>query len=682
MVIPMLDGPEWLLRALFFSALLGFPLAVVLAWFYELTPEGIRAATEVGEGVRFTGRKIDFLIIGLLVVAVGFLVVDDVDLPETERSIAVLPFDNRSAGDEDAAFFAEGIHDDLIILLSKLSDIRVISRKSVERFTDTNQDIQQIAKTLGVTSILEGGVRVAGDRVRINVQLIETTTDTDLWAEVYDRELTATNIFGIQSEVALNIVNSLKATLSPDERQRLAVVPTQNLQAYEAYLLGKQEMARRTEASLQAAIEQFQRATELDPDFALAYVGLADSYAVQENWGYVSSETVRPIIRAAATKALELDDQLGEAYVSLASVYEMQGDFAAAETAYIRAIELNPGYATAHSWYGLLLRWRMGRNEEAVQQAEQALILDPLSPVLRMAYGDVLFAVGRFDDAMSQYRRSIELDPAFGGSHKMLADLYLYAYGQTLDALESYRNAVAVEPDPDWIGDIGGVYLVLGDIAAAEKWTEQARLTDPENIFVNRHLALLNYYRGLDDPAQGFARKYLEGPIDAYTPYMLFILRNGDLGAGRYDDIRLRYKQIYPALAEEEPVIHRSNYRAAIDLSVVLERMGETERSQQLLEKSLLAIRNMPRLGLFGYGSAEAEIYALQGRSGEALSALRSAVEDGWWRHWFFWTELNPNLDSIRDEPEYGAIIAKLESDMAVELARVRAGETSRQSAP
>jgi tetratricopeptide (TPR) repeat protein len=441
-------------------------------------------------------------------------------------------------------------------------------------------------------------------------------------------------------------------------------------------------MTRRTEASLQAAIEHFQRAIELDENFALAYVGLADSYAVQENWGYLSSEYVRPLIRAAATTALELDDQLGEAYVSLAAVNELDGNYAAAEAAYVQAIELNPGYATAHSWYGLFLRWCMGRNEEAVEQAEQALILDPLSAVLRMAYGDVLFAVGRFDDAMSQYRRSIELDPAFSGSHKMLADLYLYAYGQTVDALESYRNAVAVAPDPDWIGDIGGVYLVLGDIAAAEKWTEQARLTDPENIFVNRHLALLNYYRGLDDPAQGFARAYLEGPIDVYTPYMLFILRNGDLGEGRYDDIRLRYKRIFPALDEEEPVVHRSNYRAAIDLSVVLQRIGETQRSQQLLEKSLLAIHSMPRLGLFGYGSAEAEIYALQGKSAEALSALQSAVEGGWWRHWYFWTELNPNLDSIRDAPEYRAIIVKLESDMAVELARVRESDTSRQLTP
>jgi TolB-like protein len=639
-VIPVLDGPEWLLKALFFSALLGFPLAVILAWFYELTPEGIKADTdvEVGEGVRFTGRKIDFLIIGLLVLVVGFLIIDDFGGPEGDRSIAVLPFDNRSVGDEDAAFFADGIHDDLITLLSKLNDIRVISRTSVERFKHTNQSIQEIANTLGVTKVLEGGVRVAGDRVRINVQLIEATTETGLWAEAYDRELTATNIFGIQSEVALNIVSRLQATLSHDERQRLIVVPTQNLEAYEAYLLGKREMTRRTISSLQTAVEQFQRATELDADFALAYVGLADTYSVLHDWGYLSLEKARPLIRAAATKALELDSQLGEAYVSLAGLYEVEGEYAAAEAAYTRAIGLSPGYATAHSWYGLFLRWRMGRIEEAVQHAAHAVALDP--------------------------------------AHKMIADHYLYAYGRTNDALESYRYVVAIEENPPSVGDIGEVYLVLGDTAAAARWMEQAQLTDPDDLSVSKHLALLNYYRGKDDIAVDFALKGLEGPFYVHTSYMLFIVRNVDLRTGRHADARLRYEQFYPDLAEEDPVVHPSNYRAAIDLSVVLQRMGERQRSQLLLEKSLTAIRDMPRLGLFGYGSADAEIHALQGRSEEALSALRLAVEDGWWRYWYLWTELNPNLDSIRDEPEYGAIIARLESDMAIELARVQAGET------
>lgn len=678
-IVPLLQGPEWLLRALFFAALLGFPLTLILAWFYELTPEGVKtdAAADTGEGVRFTGRKVDFVIIGILVVAVGFLLVDDYILPEAdrERSIAVLPFDNQGTAGADAAFFATGIHDDLITLLSKLGDIRVISRQSVERFRNTNQSIEKIAKTLGVTTVLEGGVRVAGGKVRINVQLTDADTENNLWAEVYDRELTATNIFGIQSEVALNIVNRLQATLSSDERQRLAAVPTRNLEAYEAYLVGRQELTRRTADSLQAAVQQFRRATEMDPDFALAYVGLADAYFVLQDWGFLSLDEVRPKIKKAVNRALKLNSQLGEAYVSLAAIYEMEHDYEAADGAYRRAIELNPGYATAHSWYGLFLRWRMGKIDQAVKQAELALNVDPLSAILRMAYGDVLSAAGQFDSALSQYQRSIELDPNFGGAKKLIGDHYLYAYGQTLRALEAYRGAADVDPNPAWTGDIGEVYLQLGDTATAQAWIEQARLTDADNFGVNQHLALLNYYRGADDLATGFALKSLEGPFYVRTPYLLSILRNADLRAGRYADALRRYEEFYPALAAEEPLVHLSNFRAAIDLSVVLEKLGETQRSEHLLEQSLAAVAGMPRLGLFGYGSADAEIYALQGKPAEAVVALRLAVDDGWWQHWFLWTELNPNLDSIRDEPEYGAIIAKLESNMASELARVRASE-------
>ncbi len=673
-VVPMFDGPEWLLQALFIASVLGFPVAVLLAWFYELTPEGVKTADEVDvEAVPFTGRKLDFLIIGILLLAVGFLLVDDMASPPSTRSIAVLPFDNRSIGDEGAEFFAEGMHEDLITLLSKLRDIRVISRRSVDYFAASNHTTREIAETLGVGVILIGGVRVAGNRVRISVQLIDAESDSDIWAESYDRALTANNVFGIQSEVAVNIVNELQATLSSAERASLDVQPTQSLEAYEAYVLGKREMARRTEPAMREAIDYFQRAISIDPNFALAYVGLADSYAIQESWGYVASEIVGPLIRDSASYALELDSELGEAHVSMATYYETESDYAAAESAYLRAIELRPGYATAHSWYSLLLRWRLGRFEDAMEHSGQALLLDPLSPVLHMAYGDLLFAAGRFEEAMSEYEKSLDIDPAFGGSKKMLGDLYLFAYGQTTEALEWYRAAVAIDSDPDWVGDIAGIYMVLGDLTSANMWAEQARRTDPNNIFVNKHLALLYYYLGEDDRATSYARRFLEGPLDIYVPYMLFIRRNQDLGDERLTESRLMYEGEFPGLGADDPVVHKSNYRAAIDLAVVLSRLGESERSEQLLAKALTIVNDMPLLGLFGTGSAEAEIYAIRGRTDEALASLKAAVDSGWWRHWLFWTELNPNFDSIRGEAGYREIVGILEDKMVAERARVNA---------
>lgn len=207
-----------------------------------------------------------------------------------QKSIAVLPFQNRSANEENAAFFADGIHDELLTNLSGIKALKVISRTSVMNYRDTAKNLRQVGKELGVATILEGGVQRAGDRVRIMVQLIDAKTDRNLWAETYDRQLTATNLFIIQSEISLAIADALRANLLPIEQKRLASIPTENLAALETYFLGKQSAAKRTSVALAKAVEYFHQAIELDPDFALAYIGLADSYTLQDEHGNLSKK--------------------------------------------------------------------------------------------------------------------------------------------------------------------------------------------------------------------------------------------------------------------------------------------------------------------------------------------------------------------------------------------------------
>ena len=227
-------------------------------------------------------------------------------------SIAVLPFDNRSAKADDA-FFVDGIHDDILTQLSKVSALKVISRTSVERFRDTTLPTRVIAEQLGATQILEGGVQRAGQRVRINVQLIDAATDTHLWAESYDRELTAESIFAIQTEVAAAISDALQATLTPAERKRVSAVPTRNLAAWEALQLGRQRMAHRTSAGLAESEKFMQRATELDPDFALAHVGLADALMLRRMYAGLPRDSGLARVDAAIGRALQLDPDLAEA---------------------------------------------------------------------------------------------------------------------------------------------------------------------------------------------------------------------------------------------------------------------------------------------------------------------------------------------------------------------------------
>ncbi len=322
---PILKLPDWSVTLVTVLVLIGFPLALIVAWAFELTPEGLKREAEVDRTdstTHVTGRKLDFAIIGLLAIAVVYFAVDKfvfqaeqektevtTESVEREKSIAVLPFDNISPNPEDA-YFADGIHDEILSQISKIRDLKVISRTSVMGYSGRSRPpLPEIAAALGVANILEGSVRLAGNQVRITTQLIEAKSDAHLWTETYDRELTATNIFSIQSNVANAVADALRATLSPEERGLLDTVPTENMAALEAYFLGKQRMEKRSSAALAEAVDDFNRAIELDPGFALAYVGLADSRLLQVIFSGLPRDEMIEKAQAAIDKALALDDR-------------------------------------------------------------------------------------------------------------------------------------------------------------------------------------------------------------------------------------------------------------------------------------------------------------------------------------------------------------------------------------
>ncbi len=299
LLLQTFGAPDWVLKTLLAFFLIGFPFAIFFAWAFELTPEGIKKEKDVDRSqsiTSHTGRKLDYAIITILALALGYFAWDKFgnppateaptgpvtaaaaerapaapDLP-TDKSIAVLPFENRSR-QEDDEYFTAGIHDDLLTQLAQISSLRVISRTSVEQFKGTTQSIHEIAQKLNVATVLEGGVQRAGNQVRINLQLIDAATDTHLWAQTFDRELTANNIFAIQSEIAAAVTDALRATLSPREKDRMASVPTENMAALEEYFKGRAEMDQRTLPAIESARTRFERARTLDAEFALAWAG-------------------------------------------------------------------------------------------------------------------------------------------------------------------------------------------------------------------------------------------------------------------------------------------------------------------------------------------------------------------------------------------------------------------------
>ena len=669
--------PEQIQQLATVALLIGLPIALVIAWYHGDRGQQRLSAPEL------TILTLLFLVGG----GIFWLYQRGGDTPTTARqpdvgaipeaatdsrpSIAVLPFENRSKLDDDA-FFVDGIHDDILMQLSKVSALKVISRTSVERFRKTELSVQQIAQQLGVRSILEGGVQRAGDRVRIHVQLIDANADAHLWAESYDRELTATNIFAIQSEVAAAIASALKAALTPEEQARAKAVPTQNLQAWEAYQLGQQRMERRASADLADAEQFFREAIELDPKFALAYVGLADTLTLQPAYSGAPRESTYRNAEKVVAEALELDPNLAEAWTSSALIAHIRQQYDRAESMYRRAIELNPNYAPARHWYSMVLG-DVGRLDEALAQIQRAAELDPFSGQIKENLGFALERQGSFREAEAVYRRAITIDPSRPGLYVSLAILNAYAFDRFADAVPVAQKAMELDPGSPVPSDaLAGLYFDLGDDNKFFETTAQAAKRWPDIPNIQLQLALVNLIRRDSAGAARHAQRALD--VARRHPWVLMILRNADLQHDRYDAALARYEKAYPELFAQGVLrMDRSNYTVAMDVALVLQERGESERADALLNGVARVIRTIPRMGAFGYGITDVQIHALRGQKAEANAALREAERAGWRQLWRYYRGFDPNLASIRNDPDFKAVFADIERDMARQRAELAA---------
>src|SRR4051812_13823675 len=446
-LLPTFEAPTWVMKAFVTFLGLGFVISVMISWAFEATPEGLKRTADVPPDMAaklptWSRRKFATFIIGVALIAAGLLAYQFVRQKSTtisgtdSKSIAVLPFDNLS-DDKQNAYFAEGVQDEILTRLAKVADLKVISRTSTQHFKSAPENLPQIAKQLGVMNILEGSVQKANDQVRVNVQLINATTDAHLWADIYDRKLT--DIFAVESDIARSIADTLQAKLSGAEETAIAKKPTENPEAYELYLKGRLFWNRRTEADLKKAAEYFQQAIDKDPAYALAYAGLADSYSTLA--GYINSPPKEVMERAfpPARRAIELDDSLAEAHTALGNALAADLQFAAAQVEFKRAFALNSNYASAHQWYGEILQ-SLGRYDEAIAEIRRAHDLDPLSLIINSVLASGFFSAGRYEEAWQQNRRTLELDPNFGVGYWVRAQL-LEQKGQFDEAIADYKKS-------------------------------------------------------------------------------------------------------------------------------------------------------------------------------------------------------------------------------------------------
>ena len=477
-VFPVFDVPNWVVRLLVLLIIVGLPIALVLAWMFEITPQGIKRTETADAMPGATQRKkhawIYVVVIGgLLSIGLFFLGRYTAQTPRQseeaggvipEKSIAVLPFDNLS-GDPDNAYFTEGVQDEILTRLAKVADLKVIARTSTQKFRSAPENLPEIAKQLGVMNILEGSVQKANDQVRVNVQLINALTYAHLWADTYDRRFT--DIFAVESEIAKNVADALQAKLTGSEKSSIVKAPTADPEAYELYLKGRFFWNKRSGADLRKAIGYFNQAIAKDPNYALAYAGLADSYLLLPNYGSASTQESVPPARAALKKALELDDSLAEAHASsgLLDTFECRLDRAISD--FERAIQLKPNYATAHHWL-MFGRLSLGHLDQAIEEGKRALKLDPLSPIINADFAWTYFCARRFDKAERQARKTLEIDPQFFLAHYYLGQVLQFK-GHLSEAIAEFQKAVDLNGDPDSLGMLGQAYARNGQKDEAQK---------------------------------------------------------------------------------------------------------------------------------------------------------------------------------------------------------------------
>jgi TolB-like protein/lipoprotein NlpI len=683
---------------------IGLIPTLVFSWAFELTPQGLIKDADVDRGRSSSprsGKRLDRLIMVLLAMALGYFAFDKFVLsPEreseiteqakqagaeqalekvrqdmwNEKSIAVLPFINRSELQEDE-FFTDGMHDELLTRLARIAALKVISRTSVMRYRDTEKSLPEIARELSVATVLEGGVQRVGNQVRINVQLINAHTDEHLWAEIFDRELTTDNLFAIQSEISMAIADALQATLSPEEAQRVDTVPTDSLPAFEAYLRGRQLMVLRDPEQLIQAIEEFNAAVELDPNFALAWVGVADSNTLYASYGPLSSEDSYPIREDAIARALAIEDDLGEAYASLGLLQAEKGLNEQSEASYRKSIELSPNYATAWQWYGNLLSRFPERLNERIDLSSKAAELDPKSSIIGLNLAGNLRYRGLYTMAERQYHKVIELNPGFILGNRTLTGFYTDELGRNDLAMDLVLKLEASSPDDMRnLNTKLRIFLELGNQAAAEAVLEQLKDLDSDHlltVYSDIEITLHKNNPAAARESLAWLSQISQDRLRA-NEYVGFV----ELVLGNKDRAREWYLVANPAWLDPDHQQDARNlhYNGCI-VSWILLNTGDEDLGQKYLDETTLFMdETLPALIEHADYYQPEVCYLTAGDTEKALQSIELQLAHNHLTGWSVFHRL-PMYDLIRHEPRYQAALQERERKLAVQSAIIEAWE-------
>ncbi|MFK8013449.1 MAG: tetratricopeptide repeat protein [Marinicellaceae bacterium] len=680
-------------RLLMAFVLLGLIPTVLFSWAFEMTPDGIKLDKDVertDENInheKITAKKLDYVTLFVLIL-VGCMSLwlhwsDDepektTQVSETfaaenvvskelinDKSLAILPFTNVASTEENEPFTI-GIHDDLITSLSKISALKVISRTSVLKYSSIEQPIHEIAKKLRVAHIVEGGVQRVGNLIRLNVKLVDAKTDDSLWAETYNIELTTTNIFEIQTEVSQKIANALEAQLTDDEVKSLGKKQTQNIDAYNAYLAGRQRLLIRSSQSLKEALELFEKATEIDPEYALAYVGQADAWGLLNAYSNVSKEEMLLNGEQLVKKALSLDPNLAEAYTSQANYFAEKREFDKAKEGFEKSLKLNPNYATTYHWYGNLVS-SQGDNERALSLYRKGVELDPISPVIQTNIGNILKEFKRYQEALDQYDRIIELEPEYPGAYRGKAEVYS-AMGKLDETIIWQLKSVELDPGNVYRKvDLASKYIDIGLDDLAEETINEIEDEFPDFTGVIYAKANLDMYRGnYQQAAARFEKALEESPQNfGYMGNLLFykmILKE-------YDEAIAGYLKMYPGEFGKEFSIQKNNIDSVINLIWLWQANKQEDKAKQLSLELKQFLSEYPELNSTFY---QAMLAAVDGEYQKSAELFFSEYKSGFSREFWKGDHL-PMLEEVTKLPFSQEISNLYEYELAQQRIRILA---------
>ncbi len=695
-LLPTFGATEGVFQVYVIIVLIGFFVAVVLAWIFEITPEGVKLDRDIDRHDRGDTRSkstMNYLIIGLLALALGVSITFNVtgirngdpavkEAVAEKPAIAVLPFTSLS-NEPDNAIFADGIHGDILTQLASIGSCKVISRTSVMEYRNTTKNVRQIGDELAVNSVLQGSVQRVGDNVRINVQLVDAKNDVNIWAQSYDRQLTAQNIFAIQSEISAAIASALETELTPAEQVRMAARPTADLRAYSAYVSGRDNLNLRRLEPLRRARENFEQAIEYDPEYAAAYAGLAESVLLLENNHQdLPREEAFEIARENLAKALELDPGLADAY-AVKGLLESKAwqqtrigrGNVEAEAAFRRAIELNPNHASAYMWFASL-RDGEERDDEAIELFQRSMELDPLGRVPYTNLPTLYAQRGKNDEAIRLWLEAMQIHPEWPIPRQFLAQ-HLAGLGR-FDESMAWRERAA-ELSGDQIPELFNIrmFVAFGDMDRAAELVKTLPEDHPFAKYVDGVLLLLDAdFRGALDFFSAMidsAERSDASQFPAGAAAQIAIL----LG-----DYKLAREFVFidePILREDTELrIDKFTIPSIIRLAYISQREGDRAYAQKLLLAALPVVREQPRLGWFGQGIQEVRILALLGRKEDALGALRSLIDDGFVEPVLtdLWSlEQDPLLASLRDDQRFDVMLDDVNRSLGEMYERVLQAE-------